>query len=173
MGMGLPPAQRVPCSGMKLRNLISSLLAGLGSSSVHIALLSIKRHFEILPNFEPYADLQRLLLASGWPSFDVPWSWLLPSLNGAMVLGFVFGRIYLHLPGRTALAKGAAFGLAAWLVLGLGLAPLVGRGVFAFELGLGPAALMLAMLMSYAIVMSLIYAVLKAPQPTAKGAEPR
>jgi hypothetical protein len=37
---------------------------------------------------------------------------------------------------------------------------LAGRGVFAHELGLGglPAALMLVMLMMYAIVMSLLYA---------------
>jgi uncharacterized membrane protein len=50
--------------------------------------------------------------------------------------------------------------LDAWLVIGLGLLPLSGRGVFAHGLGLGglPAALMLVMLMLYSIVMSLLYA---------------
>jgi hypothetical protein len=151
---------------MKLRNFISSLLAGLGATSVHIALMAIKHRFGILPGFEPYEDLQRLLSSVTSLSFEAPLSGLLPFINGALVLGFVFGRLFSHLPGRTALAKGAVFGMAAWLAMGLGLFPLAGRGVFALELGLGvwPAALMLAMLMMYAIVMSLLYAGLTTPQ---------
>jgi hypothetical protein len=151
---------------MKLRNFISSLLAGFGATSVHVALMAIKHRFGILPNFEPYEDLQRLLSSITSLSFEAPLSWLLPLINGALILGFVFGRLFIHLPGRTALAKGAAFGLAAWLALGLGLLPLAGRGVFALELGLGPAALMLAMLMMYSIVMSLLYAWLTTPLRT-------
>jgi hypothetical protein len=153
---------------MKLRNFISSLLAGVGASSVHIALMAIKHRFGLLPQFEPYEELQRLLSSITSLSFEAPLSWLLPFINGAMVLGFVFGKLFTHLPGRTALAKGAGFGLAAWLVLGLGLFPLAGRGVFALELGLGvrPAALMLGMLMMYSIVMSLLYAWLAIPLRT-------
>jgi hypothetical protein len=145
---------------VKLRNFISSLLAGLGATTVHIALMSIKHRAGILPDFEPYEDLQRLLSSMTTLSLDAPFSWLLPLINGAVILGFVFGRLFVHLPGRTAIAKGAVFGFAAWLVMGLGLLPLAGRGVFAHELGHGgwPAALMLVMLMMYAIVMSLLYA---------------
>ena len=145
---------------MKLRNFISSLLAGLGATTVHMALMSIKHRAGILPDFEPYEDLQRLLSSLTSLSLDPPFSWLLPLINGAVILGFVFGRLFVHLPGRTAIAKGAVFGFAAWLIMGLGLLPLAGRGVFAYRLGLGalPAALMLVMLMLYAIVMSLLYA---------------
>jgi Family of unknown function (DUF6789) len=150
---------------MKLRNFIASLLAGLGATAVHIGLMAIKHRAGILPDFEPYEDLQRLLSSVMGRSFESPFSWLLPYINGALILGFVFGRLFIHLPGRTAIAKGGAFGFAAWLVMGLGLLPLAGRGVFARELGLGglPAALMLVMLMIYAIVMSLLYAWLTAP----------
>jgi len=145
---------------VKLRNFISSLLAGLGATTVHMALMSIKHRAGILPDFEPYEDLQRLLSSLTSLSLDPPFSWLLPLINGAVILGFVFGRLFVHLPGRTAIAKGAVFGFAAWLIMGLGLLPLAGRGVFAYRLGLGalPAALMLVMLMLYAIVMSLLYA---------------
>jgi hypothetical protein len=150
---------------MTLRNFISSLLAGFGATSVHIALMAIKHRFGILPDFEPYEDLQRLLSSVTSLSFEAPLSWLLPLINGALVLGSVFGRLFIYLPGRTAVAKGAAFGLAAWLAMGLALFPLAGRGIFATGLGLGvlPAALMLAMLMMYAIVMSLLYAGLTTP----------
>ena len=153
---------------MKLPNFISSLLAGFGATSVHIALMAIKHRFGVLPDFEPYEDLQRLLSSITSLSFEAPLSWLLPFINGALVLGFVFGRLFVHLPGRTAIAKGAAFGLAAWLVMGLSLFPLAGRGAFALDLGLGalPAALMLAMLMMYSIVMSLLYAWLTTPLHT-------
>ena len=61
-----------------------------------------------------------------------------------MILGFLFERLYDRLPGAGAIAKGGVFALA----LGLGLQP---------------AALMFAMLMSYAIVMSLLYAWLTVP----------
>ncbi len=145
---------------MKLRNFISSLLAGFGATTVHIALMEIKHRAGILPEFEPYEDLQRLLSSMMARSFEPPLSWLLPYINGAFILGFVFGQLFVHLPGRTAVVKGAAFGFVAWLVMGFGLLPLTGRGIFARELGLGglPASLMLAMLMIYAIVMSLLYA---------------
>ena len=143
---------------MKLRNLISSLLAGAGATLVHVALMTIKHRAGILPGFEPYDDVQRLLSSVTDGSFEPP-LWL-AYVNGALVLGFVFGRLFVRLPGRTAIAKGAAFGFAAWLVMGLGFFPLAGRGVFAWKLGLGgwPAALSFAMLMIYAIVMSLLYA---------------
>lgn len=148
---------------MKLRNFIASLLAGLGATTVHMALMSIKHRAGILPEFEPYEDLQRLLSSATSLSLDPPFSWLLPLINGAVILGFVFGRLFVHLPGSTAIVKGAVFGFAAWLIMGLGLLPLAGRGVFAYRLGLGglPAALMLVMLMLYAIVMSLLYAWLR------------
>jgi hypothetical protein len=158
--------QAIDGACMKLRNFVSSLLAGLGASSVHLALMAIKHRFGILPDFEPYEDLQRMLSSVTVLTLEAPLSWLLPSINGALVLGFVFGKLFNHLPGATAIAKGGIFGFAAWLALGLGFFPLAGRGLFALELGFGalPAALMFVMVMIYAIVMSLIYAWLSVPR---------
>jgi hypothetical protein len=156
---------------MKLRPILSSLAAGFGATLVHIVLMSIKHRAGILPEFEPYEDLQRLLASVTTLSLDAPFSWLLPLINGALVLGFLFGRLFIYLPGRTAIVKGAAFGFAAWLIMGFGLLPLAGSGIFAHELGLGslPAALMFVMLMSYAIVMSLLYAWLSVSPHTEGG----
>jgi len=153
---------------MKLRNFISSLLAGLGATSVHAVLMTIKHRTGMLPGFEPYEDLQRLLSSmTPWPH-EPPFTWLLPYINGALILGFVFGKLFVHLPGRAAIAKGATFGFAAWLAMGLGILPLSGRGIFAWQLGLGalPAGLMFAMLMGYAIAISVLYAWLAAPVRT-------
>jgi hypothetical protein len=66
---------------------------------------------------------------TAWP-LESPSSWLFPYINGAVILGFVFGRLFTRLPGSTAIVKGGAFGFAAWLVMDLGLLPLAGRGGF-------------------------------------------
>jgi len=150
---------------MNPRNLASSLLAGFGATTMHVALMTLKHRAGILPGFEPYADLQRLLSGLFGRPLEPALAWLLSYVNGALILGFLFGRLYDRLPGAGAIAKGGAFGFAAWLVMGLGFFPLAGRGMFALGLGLGvrPAALMFAMLMSYAIVMSVLYAWLRVP----------
>jgi hypothetical protein len=147
---------------------MSSLPAGFGATTVHIALMTIKHCAGILPGFEPYKDPQRLLSSMTALTLDAPLSWLPPFINGALILDFVFGRFFAHLPCRSALAKGGVFGFAAWLVMGLGLLPLAGRGIFALKLGLGvlPAPPMLAMLMIYAMVMSRLYAWLPVPPDT-------
>ena len=121
--------------------------------------LEIKHRAGILPGFEPYESLHALLAPLAFGNLSPPLSWLIPDINGALILGFVFGRLFTHLPGRSAAAKGAGFGFAAWLVLGLGLLPLLGQGLFGSKLGLGglPALLMFVMLMIYCVVMSQLY----------------
>jgi hypothetical protein len=71
------------------------------------------------------------------------------------------------LPSDTWLGKGLAFGLIAWVLLGFLFFPALGLGYFAAAtgLGLGPALLSLAMLLSYGLAMSAVYAVLS---PAAK-----
>jgi hypothetical protein len=139
--------------------ILLSLLAGLGASTVHLILMELKQRTGILPAFDPYTDLQRMLSSFSSVALTAPWSWLLPYINGAMLLGFLFGQSFSHLPGRTAWARGVAFGLLAWLLLGLGLLPLAGSGIFAYKLALGimPALLMLAMLTVYGVAVSLLY----------------
>lgn len=144
---------------MKTREVLFSLLSGLGASSVHLVLMELKRRTGVLPEFDPYSDLQKMLSAVASPALDASWAWLLTYVNGAMLLGFLFGQSFPYLPGRNALIKGCAFGAFSWLLLGLGFLPLIGSGPFAYALGLGatPALLMLAMLMVYAVVVSLLY----------------
>lgn len=145
---------------MKRHKILLSLLAGLGASMVHLILMEIKHRYGLLPAFEPYDDIQRALGAFSLNRLEPPFSWLLPYVNGAMVLGFVFGQFFSRLPGHSPWVKGALFGCFAWLVLGLVILPLAGSGIFASQLGLGisPALLMFAMLMIYAVIMSWLYA---------------
>ena len=97
---------------MNLRNFGASLLAGFGATTVHVVLMWLKHRTGVLPAFEPYADMQRLLSAMIGRPLEPALSWLISYVNGALILGFVFGRLYTRLPGAGALAKGALFGLA-------------------------------------------------------------
>lgn len=65
--------------------------------------------------------------------------WLLSWINGSAVLGLLFGRSYRFIPGRGGLAKGVAFGMFGWALMGCVFFPLLGLGVFATTLGLGSA----------------------------------
>jgi hypothetical protein len=83
-----------------------------------------------------------------------------------VVLGFVFARIYRLLPGGGGAAKGFVFGVLGWLTMGLVFFPLLGRGLFARQLGLGmqPALFSLLMLLTYGVAMGTAYGMLKAKE---------
>jgi hypothetical protein len=116
----------------------------------------------LLPAFQPYESFQAALshMIGGQVHPFVPWA--LSFLNGATILGFGFGRLYLHLPGRSGAAKGLAFGIAGWLAMGLVFFPLIGLGPFATGLGLGvePALFSLAMIQAYSLVLGSVYSAL-------------
>ena len=122
----------------------------------------LKARVGLLPAFQPYASLQAALsdVTGGEVPAIVPW--VLSFLNGATVLGFGFGRLYLHLPGRTGAVKGLAFGIAGWLAMGIVFFPLVGLGLFATGAGLGvtPALFSLAMILTYSLVLGAAYGAL-------------
>ena len=107
------------------------MAAGLAGSAAHSCLMILKSRAGLLPSFQPYDDLQRLLgdLVGGSVGPAVPW--LLSFANGALVLGFLFGRTYRLLPGRSGAVKGLVFGLIGWILMGLVFFPLLGRGLFA------------------------------------------
>jgi len=85
--------------------------------------------------------------------------WLLSFVNGMAILGFLFGRINGLLPGRSGITKGVVFGLIGWVLMGLIFFPLIGLGAFAFRAGLGiaPALMSLAMLLTYSVVLATVY----------------
>lgn len=137
-------------------------IAGFCGSAAHTLLMYLKSRFGLLPAFQPYENLQAALahLTGGQVNPAIPWA--LSFLNGATVLGFCFGRIYAWLPGNSGAAKGVAFGSLGWAVMGLVFFPLLGLGLFAtrLDLGIWPALFSLAMLLTYSVVLGVVYAAL-------------
>lgn len=147
---------------MGANRIWKSLAAGLCGSAAHSGLMFLKSWMGWLPSFHPYEDLQQMLseLIGGSVHPLVPWA--LSFLNGAVVLGILFGRTYRLLPGRGGAAKGFVFGVFGWLAMGVLLFPMLDRGLFASRVGLGvlPALFSLAMLLTYSIIMGIAYSAL-------------
>jgi len=83
-------------------------------------------------------------------------------LNGSVLLGFLFGRTYRLLPGRSGAAKGFVFGMLGWILMGVLFFPMLGGGFFANQAGLGvqPALFSLLMILTYSVIMGVAYAAL-------------
>jgi hypothetical protein len=143
--------------------ICKSLAAGLCGSAAHTGLMFLKSWMGWLPSFHPYEDIQQALsgLVGGAVSPAIPWA--LSFLNGAVVLGILFGRLYRVLPGRSGAAKGFIFGIFGWMAMGLLLFPVLGQGPFAAQAGLGarPALFSLVMLLTYSMIMGIAYSTLE------------
>jgi hypothetical protein len=139
-----------------------SFVAGLCGTLAHSSLMYLKSRAGLLPAFQPYESFQIALghLIGAEVPLIVPWA--LSFVSGATLVGFLFGRIYRWLPGRSGVGKGLAFGVMGWAAMGLLFFPWLGLGYFAGGIGLGiaPALLSLAMLLAYSLVMGIVYAAL-------------
>ena len=138
-----------------------SIAAGLCGSAAHAALMAFKSWARILPSFQPYDDLQALLATVIGNSVNPVIPWALSYFNGAIVLGFLFGRSYQVLPGRTGVLKGLVFGLGVWVAMGLIFFPAIGKGWFAAQTGLGyaPTIFTLIMVLTYSVTLGVAYSV--------------
>jgi hypothetical protein len=116
-----------------------------------------------LASFQPYDDLQQALSQLIGSSVHSLIPWALSFLNGSVLLGFLFGRAYRLLPGESGAAKGFVFGVLGWMLMGLAFFPMLGRGLFGVQAGLGfqPAVFSLMMVLSYSVIMGVIYSTLK------------
>ena len=149
-------------TGPGTERIWKSLAAGLCGSAAHSGLMFLKSWMGWLPSFHPYEDIQQALsgLVGGSVSPAIPWA--LSFLNGAVVLGIIFGRLYRALPGGSGAAKGVVFGVFGWIAMGVLLFPALGQGLFASRAGLGarPALFSLAMLLTYSVIMGIAYSTL-------------
>lgn len=145
--------------GIFMLRLLKSFLAGFAGTLAQMTLSFLKVRLGILPEFQPYEHFQGALKALTGASIS-PWlAYALTFVNGALIWGFVFARLYRWLPGRTPLRKGFVFALIAWIGSGLVLLPFMGLGLFGLGAGLGlrPAIFMALGLSVYSCVMSVAY----------------
>ena len=153
---------------MDFSRVWKSIVAGLCGSAAHTGLMALKSWARILPGFEPYSDLQALLTSMVGSSVHPVIPWALSYFNGSVVLGFLFGQFYSRLPGHTPLIKGTVFGVGIWVVMGVTFFPVIGKGPFAMEAGLGlkPTIFSLLMVLTYSVTLSTVYSIFGLPRRT-------
>lgn len=89
--------------------------------------------------------------------------WVVHLLIGTFVLGPLFGVLCPRLPTDTPESKGIVFGVGAFLVMGLTIAPLVGVlggrpvGIFFMEAGFGTLAWMILTHAVFGVVLGNVY----------------
>ncbi len=137
-------------------------IAGLCGSVTHTLLMLFKAKLGILDAFQPYQSLQIAL--SHWTGESVHslLPWLISYVNGSTIAGFAFANFYWHLPGASGLIKGFVAGVLGWLLMDVIFFPVLGLGLFATHVGLGPwpALFSLGMMLSYSVVMGAVYGIL-------------
>lgn len=148
---------------MRVPPFIAALLAGLSGTLAHLLLMSAKSAFNIMPEFQPYEALQATLSAYAGRELHPVFLWLLSWLNGALLVGFIFARIWRRVPGQSGFVKGIVFGVAAWLIMGLVVFPIIGLGFFGSIFGLQAISLSAGMLLIYSATMGSAYGALCEP----------
>ena len=80
-------------------------------------------------------------------------------LNGSTITGLAFGHAYRWLPGSNGAIKGLIYGVVGWAIMGLVFFPMIGLGFFGVQAGLGisPALFSLAMLLTYSVILGMVY----------------
>ncbi|WP_298872139.1 DUF6789 family protein [uncultured Bradyrhizobium sp.] len=142
-------------------NIWKVAVAGLCGSVTHTLLMLLKSKLGILEAFQPYQSLQVALRYWTGEYVHPLLPWLISYVNGSTVAGVSFANLYRHLPGASGLVKGLIAGVLGWLVMDLIFFPLLGLGLFATGLGLGPwpALFSLAMMLAYSVVMGAVYGI--------------
>lgn len=139
-----------------------AVVAGLCGSIAHSLLMYFKSRAGLLPSFQPYESLQTALSHVTGTAIHPVVPWLLSFLNGSTFVSLTFGHLYRWLPGNVGAIKGITYGVLGWLIMVLVFFPTIGLGLFALQIGLGisPALFSLAMLLTYSVILGMVYGAL-------------
>jgi hypothetical protein len=99
---------------------------------------------------------QLLSVMLGMPS-NSPVGWVAHLVAGTLVLGPLFGILCPRLPTDTPESKGILFAVAAFVFMGLTIAPLANVGMFFMRAGFGTLAWMIVSHALFGIVMGNVY----------------
>jgi len=136
-----------------------AVVAGLCGSIAHSLLMYFKSWVGLLPSFQPYESFQTMLSHVTGTAIHPVVPWLLSFLNGSTFVSLAFGHLYRWLPGNIGAIKGMAYGVLGWTTMGLVFFPMIGLGLFGVQAGLGisPALFSLAMLLTYSVILGIVY----------------
>ncbi|MGE0499625.1 MAG: DUF6789 family protein [Rhizobiaceae bacterium] len=140
---------------------VRSMIAGFSATVVLSLLMMMKAAMGLMPQLNPIAmlsDMAQGMMGMGGAGIG----WLLHFLIGTVLWGILFAFLYNRLPGASAVAKGMAFGVLAWLLMMILPMPMAGAGFFGMGLGMMAPVMTLILHLIWGAVLGFVFSRLPA-----------
>ncbi|RUO63720.1 DUF6789 family protein [Pseudidiomarina insulisalsae] len=115
-----------------MNKLLASMVAGLVATIVLSILMMIKSSMGIMPELNVIKMLANYLNAS------MAIGWLVHFLIGIVAYGIAFTILHQLVPAQKPVILGIALAVIFWLIMMIVLMPMMGNGMFAIGMELGP-----------------------------------
>ena len=134
-----------------MTNLKNGFLAGFIATAVLSAMMVIKGMMGVMPALDVAAMIGMMMGAS------VAVGWIIHFMIGTIAWGGGFALFYDMIPGGSAVGKGIAFGVAAWLGMMIMIMPMAGAGFFGLKMGMMAPVMTLVLHIIFGTVLGYVY----------------
>ena len=130
---------------------IRGISAGFAATMVLSVIMIAKSMMGLMPELNVIEMLSTTMKSA--PAM----AWLAHFMIGVLAWGGGFVLLSRALPGKTNLAKGISFGIAAWVVMMIVVMPMTGAGYFGLNIGMRAPAMTLMLHLIYGAVLGFVY----------------
>lgn len=143
--------------------ILKGFFAGLAGTVVLTGLMLVKKTMGVMPALDPVHMLSTMAADKMGMVPNPAIGWVMHFMIGAVAWGGGFAVLNGLIPGRSQVAKGVLFGIAAWLLMMIGPMPMSGAGLFA--LNIGPMAPMMTFVFHivFGVVLGAVFLKLNGP----------
>lgn len=136
-----------------MKTYINGILAGLAATVVLSVLMIIKAKMGMMPDVNVIAMLAKTM--GGGPAIG----WLAHFMIGVVIYGVIYSAVFSKLPLTSSAARGAALGVAGWLLMMIAVMPMMGAGFFGLGLasGIMVPIVTLVLHLIYGVVLGTVY----------------
>lgn len=129
----------------------SGMIAGFAATVVLSVMMIMKTAVGIMP------ELDVIHMIAGMLGASVFAGWVAHFVLGTVVWGGGFALLNDAIPGQGQIAKGIAFGVAAWLLMMIAVMPMAGAGFFGLNMGIAAPVMTLMLHIVFGAVLGWVY----------------
>ena len=129
----------------------SGMIAGFAATVVLSVMMIMKTAVGIMP------ELDVIHMIAGMLGASVFAGWVAHFVLGTVVWGGGFAVLNDAIPFQGQIAKGIAFGVAAWLLMMIAVMPMAGAGFFGLNMGIAAPVMTLMLHIVFGAVIGWVY----------------
>lgn len=129
----------------------NGMIAGLAATLVLSMIMVAKGMMGLMPELNVIAMLGSMMNTT--PVIG----WLVHFVIGMIAWGIGFAAFFDILPRASNLTKGISFGVAAWILMMVGVMPMAGAGFFGLNMGVMAPVMTLMLHVIYGAVLGLVF----------------